>query len=60
MAIEREGKRKKFETETKDVLSTYTKIGIEAGIRNRDPGGPEHLCVERDGGRYLKQRPSRS
>ena len=32
LTIGREGKRKGFETETQEVLSTYTKRGIEAGI----------------------------
>ena len=35
------GKRQGFETETHEVLSTYTKRVIEAGIINRDSGGPE-------------------
>ena len=42
-----------MKTETHEVLSTYTKRVIEAGIINRDPGGPEHLQV---GGRDMKQR----
>ena len=37
------GKRQEFETETQVVSSTYIKKVIEAGILNRDPGGPEHL-----------------
>ena len=37
------GKRQEFEKETQVVLSTYTKIVIEAGILNRDRGGPEQL-----------------
>ena len=37
------GKRQGFETETHDVLSTYTKRVIEAGNINRDPGDPDHL-----------------
>ena len=32
LTIGREGKRKGFETETQEVLSIYTKRGIEAGI----------------------------
>ena len=36
-------KRQGFEKETQEVLSTYTKRVIGAGIINRDPGGPEHL-----------------
>ena len=36
------GKRQGFETETQEVLNTYTKRVIEAGILNKDPGSPEH------------------
>ena len=45
------GKRHRFETETKEVLSTYTKRVIESGILKRDPGGPEHLQVGREKGK---------
>ena len=43
LIIGREGKRQGFETETQEVLTTYTKRVIEAVILNRDPEGPEHL-----------------
>ena len=54
------GKRQRFETETQEVLSTYTKRVIEARILNREPGGPEHLYEERARDTHLKQRLMRS
>ena len=53
-------KRHRFETETQEVLSTYTKRVIESGILNRDPGGPEHLYGREYRVRDFKQRPRRS
>ena len=38
-----EGKGQGYKAETKEVLSTYRKGEKEAGIWNRDSGGPEHL-----------------
>ena len=49
-----EGKRQAFVTETQEVLSTYSKGGKGKGIRNREPGGLEHLYEEKEGGRDLK------
>ena len=50
------GKRQGFETETQEVLKTYTKRVIEAGILKRDPGCPEHLLEGRERGRDMKHR----
>ena len=56
LTIGREGKKHGFETETQEIMSTYTKRVIEAEILNRDQGCPEHPLEGRERGSDMTQR----